>query len=315
MLFVKNSRVVQSLIALCVFSASVAQAQTAPEPDGVFNSGVYNVGFGNEIDSPPAFSIDAGFHVEKIDLRRSFILGPKTEKIFATNAALRLNMPVTTSKVFLPIVQDISAFIENQENLRGHSVEKDNGLSNWALAIKITRLAFCFGTDPRGITAQIKKESTFDRKRVSSTGAVGFTQMTGVAIDEVNDQLGNRGAASAKPENIPYLMSAISCYLGGGQKFVPMFADRTIPAGKLVNKNSVYRAAAKKWLRASIDRDLIYGQITLKVLLAYAFENGKTGAAAYIDAFRRYNGEPHGGAQRYSIDVMNTIKKFGNDTI
>lgn len=250
---------------------------------------------------------DAGYRLRESDVRASYVLSPLAQKIFTENAALRAKMPATTPMVFLPIVQDVNKFIVAQEKARGSSTEKQNGIGNWALAVRITRLAFCFSTDPRGIAAQIQVESSFDRTQVSPTGAVGFTQMTGIAIDEVNDQLGNRDALGAREENYPYLYAAIRCYLGG-RDLAPMFADGTIPRGKLVAKDAKLRDAAKKWLRASVDRDLIYGQITLKTLLAYASSRGLRGEAAYVEAFRRYNSEPGGAARQYSKDIVTSMK-------
>ena len=59
-----------------------------------------------------------------------------------------------------------------------------------------------------------------------------------------------------------------------------------------------------------IDRDLIYGQIVLKVLLADARRNHITEKAAYFRAFKMYSGEADGRASGYarsSVHTMNTI--------
>jgi hypothetical protein len=250
---------------------------------------------------------DAGYRPTQDNVQASFVLNPVAQKIFSENAALRAKMPSTTPMVFLPVVQDVNRFILDQEKARGFSTEKTNGISNWALAVRITRLAFCFKTDPLGVAAQVQIESSFDRTKVSPTGAVGFTQMTSVAIDEVNDQLGNRGNSGSPEENLPHWQAATRCYLGG-RDFTPMFADGTIAPGKVVSKDAKLRAAAKTWLRSHLDRDLIYGQITLKTLLANAKSRGFTGKAAYEEAFRRYNGEPKGGAAQYARDIFSSLR-------
>lgn len=291
-------------LAAFVFSVATLVAPFAHAQLQLENA-VMLQGFGEQ-DTPELFH-ETGYRLEQKEVRSSFVLGPLAQKIFAQHAPLRANMPASTPNGFLPLVQDISNFILAQEKERASSAEQKNGIKNWALAVRIVRLAFCFGTDPRGVAAQIQVESSFDRTRVSSTGAVGFTQMTSAAIDEVNDQLGNRGINGTRLENVPYFEQAIRCYMGG-RAFVPMFADGTIARGKLVLKDVKARNTAKAWLRVSVDRELIYGQITLKTLLAVAYSHGLTGEAAYRDAFRRYNGEPGAGARNYSREVFSTMK-------
>jgi hypothetical protein len=291
--------------SLKVLIFSVATLLAAPS-FAQLSDGVIRIGFGEGNDTI-ASMFDSGYRIDQEDMSAPYVITPLARKIFSQNAGLRPNLPAATPMVFLPLVQDVARFIVAKENERHVNTEAVNGISNWALAIRITRLAFCFGTDPRGIAAQIQIESSFDRTKVSHTGAVGFTQMTSAAIDEVNDQLGNRNGAGSRVENYLYLYQAIRCYMGG-RRFKPMFFDGTIPRGKLVAKNPRLRTAAKNWIRGSIDRELIYGQITLKTLLAHARSQGLKGEAAYREAFRRYNGEPGGAARTYSREILNSMK-------
>lgn len=303
------SRLSLALLIAVGFSLSTSPARA----QSLVNDGVYYPEQGglsiSYDDGANSLRQDAGFRVETGDLTSSFVLLPLAQRLFTQAAPMRANMPTWTPGMFRPLVTDIANFMARKEKERGSSVEKTNGISNWDLAIKVTRLAFCFGTDPRGVAAQLLVESSFDRNKVSPTGAVGFTQMTSAAIDEVNDQLGSRGPSQTRIENVPYLSAAIRCYLGG-RPFAAMFQDGTIPKGKLVARDARLRKAAKNWIRASIDRDLIYGQITLKVLLANAKDHGLAGERAYRDAFVRYNGEPGKGARTYSNNVMSTMRTF-----
>ncbi len=252
--------------------------------------------------------VDTGFRINGDNLKSEFLIMDNVIKTFKAQAGLKAKMPRTLPKAFDPIVLDIADYINKIGKAGGNDNEKKNGMSNLVLAEKITRLGFCFGTDPYGIAAQIKKESTFERQRVSGTGAVGFTQMTGIAIDEVNDQLGNRGVNGTIVENIPYLREAANCYLGTGMRFVPMFESGVIPKGKTVNGVAALLKRSKSYLRSHVDSDLIYGQITLKVHLARAKKKGLAGRQAYIDAFKAYNGEPRGRAGKYATEVMTSMK-------
>ena len=298
----KHTRLVKTFVIASSLLVTTLLSADASAQDATFQNGVYTVGFE---DSHPAVLIETGFRIDNDDIRSSFILTPYTQKVFSAKAPLLTNMPVRTPEEFRPLVQDITNFFEKLDRQRGFSNEKANGITNWNLAIRIVRLGFCFGTDPRVIAAQIKKESNIDRTSVSGTGAVGFTQMTSNAIDEVNDQFGNRGVANANLENVPYLANAIRCYMNP-RPFAAMFNDGTIKKGKLATKDARTRLAAKKWLRANIDRDLVYGQVTLKVLLGKAADSGLRGRRAYAVALARYNGEPNGKAAKYARDILAT---------
>lgn len=301
----KTTFVISAVLALSV----QAHAQVVDESfQAQFQRGNFWIEDGNADSYREELRTETGYRINGDNLKSEFLIMDSVIKIFKAQAALKAKMPATLPKAFDPIVLDIATYINKIGKAGSNDNEKKNGMSNLALAEKITRLSFCFGTDPYGLAAQIKKESTFERSRISGTGAVGFTQMTGIAIDEVHDQLGNRGIDGAIMENVPYLRTAAACYLGAGRRFVPMFESGVIPKGKTVNNNGVYLKKSKTYLRTHVDSDLIYGQITLKVHLARAKKKGLAGRQAYIDAFKAYNGEPRGRAGKYATEVMTSMK-------
>jgi hypothetical protein len=291
---------------LTAFSAVQAQAQAELQNAQMMNGGLYIEG--SVADYQATLIHDSGYRVDGDHLQSSFLVTPAAKTIFTANAGLRAKMPQAMPKVFAPIVLEIADYINKIGKAGGKNNETKNGLTNMQLAIKITRLAFCFGTDPYGIAAQIKKESTFDRTVISGTGAVGFTQMTGVAIDEVNDQFGSRGKDGTIMDNVPYIRQAANCYLGAGKRYLPMFEAGVISKGTSVTKNKVALARSKRWLRAHVDSDLIYGQVILKILLARARADGLRDKAAYSRAFKDYNGEPRGRDRRYANEVLSSMK-------
>ena len=297
------------VLAPLLGGSSTALAQTAQAaPVAQLQSGAYFIERGNALDGTTdrpldsnaevikgggARVFDIGFRIDLNDIARTYFVRPKTKTTFA-EAARRISIPTLRSSVrtlVQPLVTELESFITKMASA---SSEKLNGLSNLDLARKITRASFCFGTDPYAVTYQIGVESTFDRTRISPTKAVGLTQMTSVAIDEANDQLGNRGNDGARAENVEYWKKAISCYKGK-DAFAPMFEAGIIPRGKLIEKNAAARGAAKTWIRASIDRQIIYGQIILKLHLARASGAGLTGLPAYQEAMRDYNGDRKNG--------------------
>lgn len=224
------------------------------------------------------------------------------KSVFTRNKDLRNNMPATLPNDFNSVIDDIHKYIESNNSA---SDEKNNGLLNSELSKKIVRASFCFGTDPKMIAAKIRMESVFSKGAISPTGAVGFTQMTKAGLEEANDQLGNRGPKNAPAANAGYFMKAIRCYTGAS--FKTMWDAGVIKKGQGLDGSRL--AAAKKWIRADVDRDLIYGQIVLKVNLAATRSGSKGMLDNYAKAFVRYNGDNSkvGKTQRkyvYSNQVM-----------
>lgn len=248
---------------------------------------------------------DIGYRLSPSDLSASYFLKEDIRSTFTAAEPMRGRIPAGRMlAAFRPITAKVLSLIEGGA---APDTERRNEISNAYLAAKIVRLAFCFGTDPYAVTEQIRAESRFDQTQVSPTGAVGLTQMTSIAIDEVNDQLGNRAKTGANVANFPYLRGAISCYLGTTD-FHAMFESGVFSQGKTINGNWGLSSRAKAWLRADIDRQLIYGQIALKIYLALARDAGLEGRAAYTEAMRNYNGDRKGGHDRaYSRGIMTRL--------
>ena len=222
--------------------------------------------------------------------------------VFNRNVDLRTRMPKELPNDFNSVVSDIQDYIEKESR---DSTEQQNGLSDNELSRKIVRASFCFGTDAKMAAAKIRKESVFAKKAVSPTGAVGLSQLTGIAIEEVNDQLGNRGNTHAPKANTTYFRKAIRCYLGRDLKY-PWTVGVTT-AGRAMSKDEITRA--KNWIKKDVDRDLIYGHILLKLYLAVTKSNSSGTSDNYAKAFIRYNGDNArvGKTQRkfvYSKEVM-----------
>lgn len=240
-------------------------------------------------------------------IQENFYVSPLVEKIFNQNAKLRANMPAELPADFKPLIDDIHRYIEST-SLR--SSEANNGILNSELSRRIVKASFCFGLDPKMVAAKIHMESVFNHGAVSHTGAIGLSQMTFVGMEEVNDQLGNRGPKNAPAANTTYFEAAVACY--SEKSFVPMWgAGGPIKKGQSVT--TLASGAIKKWLLSNVDRDLLYGQILLKVNLAATKAGRKSVLDNYSKALIRYNGETqivNGIPQqnRYATKVLNYFK-------
>ncbi|MBT3586648.1 MAG: hypothetical protein HN509_17190 [Halobacteriovoraceae bacterium] len=188
---------------------------------------------------------------------------------------------------FFPIINRIHKTIEKNapKNAAAH-----NGVGHLELAKKIVKVSLCFGNDPYMVAAKLFMETRFDRSLTSPTGAVGFSQMTSIGIDEVNDQFQNRGPDYAPRKNKKKFKKMIKCFLGDNS-FENMFEDKTIVKGARATKSSATRSAAKKWIQSSLDRDLIYGNLLLKTYAAANYKEGRSIANIYLAALGDYNGD------------------------
>jgi hypothetical protein len=232
-----------------------------------------------------------GYRLDNDDIQADYIYSPLAKTIFEAQKNRRENLPNPLPVEFKVLVDGIHSYIDKMTATKPN-LEKQNGLSHAALAEKIVRASFCFGTDPEFVTSQIMTESTFNRRAISRTGAVGFTQMTSIAIDEANDQLGNRGELGAPKEVSESFAQSIQCYESHLGRWTDMWAsNQAILPRRLVAGHLVASARAKAWLRASTDRDLIYGQVILKTYLARFRPLGLEGVQLYTQAARAYNGE------------------------
>ncbi len=190
-----------------------------------------------------------------------------------------------------------------------HSFLDTNGITEFELATEIVKASYCFGTDPFMVTSKIRLESRFDMSAISSTGALGLTQLTTIGIKEILDQLGHRGAKFAFVENKTFLVDAIECY--SEQMISDVMNDfpaiQTFRMAKTgeedytgdtmqLLKNWILPAKNKMNLfnkRRFIQRQLFMGQILLKIYLAYSkkvYPNQPT-LKLYNSALKMFNGD------------------------
>lgn len=245
--------------------------------------------FGNYNPNEPGWrhedlAHDIGYMIGGTFLGKDFWVDPQAAKIFTSyrkklgTGLLSTPMP----KEFEPVVQKVEDMIKvlNADN---DDEDKRNHKAIDLFARKITRAAFCFGTDPTFETLKIARESRFVRVGITPNGT-GLTQMTPIGIDEVNDQLGfqRKGKSALAPEeNKGVLKAMLKCY--NNSKF----------------GNGIARIT-KKLIVQDFDYDLAAGQMLLKVYLAvsYADSKGRYKGKAAVDpqlygkALHRYNSNP-----------------------
>jgi hypothetical protein len=248
-------------------------------------------------------------------------------------------LPVTLPEELRPIRDRIARYINKEPSraLTGakryesgpRGVSNGDGFRYWPseLPTKITRLSYCFGISPRVLTALIEKESQFIAEAQSSTGAVGFMQITNVAAVEVMEQLGYPNPyASYSKESAELYKDYISCYLGDEREWVdPWVKSPTTETkdGQLIVSakcteafNNCKRGSKKlrtlkdpyderfdKWLtgqlpNSSHDNGLIFGAILLK------FHVGHYG---YVTGVENFNGDSVKRSYRKKI-LGNAVK-------
>jgi hypothetical protein len=154
--------------------------------------------------------------------------------------------------------------------------EKLNGITHAQLASEIVRASFCFGTDPFMVVSKIRRETSHSRTLVSSGSAVGFSQMTGAGIEEVQHQMsGNADISSANAK--ASFDKAIRCFVG------PTRHNFTVGN----------RVQVQNQLKNNYKLDLIFGQILTKTYLSFnkAKNSNTTAKTAYSETFVLYNGD------------------------
>jgi hypothetical protein len=156
----------------------------------------------------------------------------------------------------------------------------DPTYSREELVDDILTAAHDFQICPLVLTALIRKESSFNRRAQSPTGAVGLMQLTTSGIAEVHHQLGVQGAA--RQETVEYW-----------QRLIPdLYSYLT---GKTwSNLSTLTPLARKEALLTDGPKNLLYGAMLLKTLLAWKGEEDPTRTLeeVYSLALERYNGEP-----------------------
>lgn len=161
------------------------------------------------------------------------------------------------------------------------------------LAKDIKSVATCFAIDERILASQMRQESNFNPGAESPTHAVGLMQLTGLGIQEIEDQLGARGTLYASSTAITYFNKVRTTCLKkslGWDSADDMLLWKRVPTG---NRQSIL--ATKKSLIKSEPRiGLAYGAIMIKTLLSKA--KSEDASRDIENTFRRslwlYNGDP-----------------------
>lgn len=210
-------------------------------------------------------------------LRDMLVVNGNVSSLFHGYKNLQGQNNVSLPRVFQPVINFSYSFMK--ANSRKDS-EALNGVKHDHLAFQMVKASFCFGNDPFMVLAKIKRESAFTRTLVSSGSAVGFTQMTGPGIKEVQHQMSGDDGLSM-PGVREYFRKAIGCFTGN----------------QAYHNFSGSTDSLKKAIRSDWKLDMIYGQILLKVYTAYTIAATKKSRsltdlhAAYAGSFVMYNGD------------------------
>ena len=185
-----------------------------------------------------------------------------------------------------PTRAQIASFI-----LKTNSKYDSQSADRMAGQIKI--VAQCFQVDERLLASQIRQESRFDENAESPTHAIGLMQLTGIGIQEIEDQLGRRGNTYAGALAIAYYNALRQHCLQDsfGTKFSEdlrlWYRTNTGSAtGDLLQK--------KSFIRSEPLVGMVYGAVMLKALLSKAKTEKPSGdyETYYRRALWLYNGDP-----------------------
>lgn len=250
------------------------------DEEPVSNSDInYGPAKGIDFDSVASLKVNSGYMrrgMEEHFGERS-IANPNVLNLFEEYSHLRSEANAHLPSAFAPLISFIEEYIKANDKPES---EETNGISHHKLAIQIVRASFCFGNDPFMMAAKMRRETNFTRTAVSPTGAVGFSQMTTIAVKEVQDQLSGNLDVSAPGAKKAY-QEAIHCFSGIKNYELP-----NAPAFALKERVGL------KWAF-----DMVLGQIHVKTLVSNAkaaegYGNNTGGVvAAYEDAFADYNGD------------------------
>tara|TARA_B100001971_G_C18268010_1_gene596190 strand:+ start:30593 stop:31255 length:663 start_codon:yes stop_codon:yes gene_type:complete len=171
------------------------------------------------------------------------------------------------------------------------------------IAENITLAAQCAQVDAIYLLAKIHQESTFYISANSSTGAAGLSQMTGVAIQEVKDQLGIRGSRYARSSVIRSLRNDLKNCLGisAYNELYALYRDKT-------------KYQIKQVYKRDIKQSILAGAIILKIFLTKNYSPNRSLRENYRRALEDYNGESTRAQYAQSIiDKASLIRaRFNN---
>ncbi|MGZ3724207.1 MAG: hypothetical protein ACXWQQ_00315 [Pseudobdellovibrio sp.] len=279
------NRKLTSLVLLLLFAVH-AHAEFAGLPDGKIYPLETDLDHAEVItfdDQNIGTSLDseAGYMAAGMDtnLKLANVSNPYLANLYQKNISLR-----SQSNAMLPIsFQNLINFSFGYiKSVSPDDAAAKNGVPHEHLAFEIVKASFCFGTDPLMTLAKIHRETDFSRMAISSGGAVGFSQMTGAGIKEVQEQMSGDNSVSM-PGTKEFFQNAIRCYTGNAN-YGQFTGDRV---------------TVQKALRADYRLDLIYGQILLKDYVSYTSATNKRtmsetdSKSSYRDAFVLYNGDTH----------------------
>lgn len=221
---------------------------------------------------------------------------------------------------FNPIITSIETYIVEQKKGEMAICEENpskckrtfafvNGITEKELATEIVKASYCFGTDPFLVTSKIRQESRFDMMAVSSTGAVGLTQLTMPGIKEILDQMGHRGEKYAYLNNRQFIEAAITCYSQNSMKVTlrdfPQIQTYKSKTNGIEYSGETLRLL-KAWILPSrktpvqdydklthVQRQIFMGQILLKIYLAYSKKARPDNPMLnhYNSALKMFNGD------------------------
>lgn len=272
--------------------------------------------------------MDAGYHIKGSVAEQSFLLYSPIKQLYSPG---KIGSPYTIKFMNLALLHSITSNLENyikdekngklqacSNNNCVNKFQEINGLTESQLATELINASYCFGTDPYIIASKIRQESKFDTRSISPTGAIGLTQMTEIGLEEILDQLGHRGAKFAEPEIKDLIEKASECYLGGASyevfKNFPKIETYTTKKSRLdYTPESI--TSFKKWFSYSkfsndsekkmmVKKQIILGQILLKVYLTYSYSlsKSKNMSNIYNNALKMFNGDRI--KVRYAKEVM-----------
>jgi hypothetical protein len=274
------------------------------------------------------FLVDVGYHIDGKLVEQSYFNYDLVKKAFVTSKLANPNVLKMADTTHLNILlSKLELYIGSQKNGKlqtcknnecKNNFEDINGVSERELAQEIVAASYCFGTDPLIVASKVRQESKFDTRAISHTGAIGLTQLTTIGLEEILDQLGHRGAKYASLESKDFIHDAISCYVGDRKDQVlynfPQveiitkskgnlaYSPRTIDSFKRwFSYSNSYSKSQKEIL---VKRQIILGQILLKIYLGFAYGTSKNKNVSYIyeKALRMFNGDRQ--KIRYAKEVM-----------
>jgi len=197
--------------------------------------------------------------------------------LFERYSSLRNEAGVELPTAFASLINFVEQYIRTNAL---SNAEANNGFSHRTLAINVVRASFCFGNDPFMILAKMRRETNFSRRSISPTGAVGFSQMTGIGVKEVQHQLSGDERISLPAARTAFQQS-VRCFSGLSNFEVQRTSTENI----------------KDRIREKWGFDMVFGQILVKTLVSNAKSSQSYGSntggvvAAYEDAFTVYNGD------------------------